>query len=93
MSDDYTPTTDHVREVFSSRPGCSYPKQQVMFNRWLAAHDAEIRTAALEEAAGIAENRRPEIGANVLETPYRSGLYYGGTRTAEAIRAAKDGAQ
>ena len=27
----------------------------VLFDRWLAAHDAEIRTAALEEAAVIAE--------------------------------------
>lgn len=44
---DYTPTTDRVREVYtfagsSAGPGAS----AAQFDRWLAAHDAEVRAEA-----------------------------------------------
>ena len=90
---DYTLTTEVVREVYAWRDGYPYegaidPQLEARFNRWLAVHDAATRTAALEEAAVIAERRRPEIGPHILDTPYRRGLHDGGTRTAESIRAA-----
>ena len=53
MSDEWTPTTEDIRTSWYDDwfPSLSY----AAFDRWLAAHDAEIRTATLEEAAGIAE--------------------------------------
>lgn len=51
--DDYTPTTEEVRESFASgvnfesrTPFLSGRKQ---FNRWLAARDAHIRATAINE--------------------------------------------
>lgn len=58
---DYMPVTSQVRETFAHDDRAEYEDpityptfvkdQRHAFNRWLAAHDAEIRTAALEEAA------------------------------------------
>ena len=55
MSDDYTPDTDEVRESFYVH---AYSRDMehlraAAFDRWLTAHDADIRTAALEEAATL----------------------------------------
>ena len=46
---DYTPTTAHVREVFSNRPGCDYVKQRLEFNRWLWAHNATLVTEFMQQ--------------------------------------------
>lgn len=40
----YTPTTDNIRTLFSARTGDADP-----FDRWLAAHDAEVRAEASRE--------------------------------------------
>ena len=61
MSDDM-PTTAYVRQVFSNKPGSYYAKQQAIFDRWLLDHDAATRTAALEEAAVIAEQHSARSG-------------------------------
>ena len=47
----YTPTTDEVRDAYGywSDSGPHAPPDE--FNRWLAAHDAEVRAQALNEAA------------------------------------------
>lgn len=55
MSEDYTPTTEVVREVFAWRDGYPYegavdPQLEARFNRWLEEHDAEISTAAQHAA-------------------------------------------
>ena len=58
MSDERTRTTKEVRDGYAY-DGYSEdidPYYELRFDRWLTAHDAEIRTAALEEAAGIADS-------------------------------------
>ena len=53
MSDEYTPTTEEVRERFYIRtfkPDMGSLRAEA-FDRWLAERDAATRTAALEEAA------------------------------------------
>ena len=50
MSDDYTPTTDVVRDAVTfprRRLGEPRDMTEAEFSRWLAAHDAEIRAEAL----------------------------------------------
>ena len=45
MSADYTPTTDDVRDYYGNG---QVPEE---FDRWLAAHDAEVASKALRDAA------------------------------------------
>ena len=50
MSDDYTPTTDVVRDAVTfprRRLGEPRDMTEAAFDRWLAAHDAEIREQTL----------------------------------------------
>ena len=58
MSDERTRTTKEVRDgyAYDSYSGDVDPYYELRFDRWLAAHDTEIRAAALEEAAGIADH-------------------------------------
>lgn len=43
MSDDYTPTTDEVREAYATRMAPVWDDtRRRAFDDWLAAHDAEI---------------------------------------------------
>ena len=80
MSDERTRTTKEVRDgyAYDGYSGDVDPYYELRFDRWLAAHDAEIRDAALEEAATI---------ANRLNTKFN------GWGIARVIREAKDGAQ
>ena len=53
---DYTPTTDEVRDAYvdtgwAADGSLSDPRDPDEFDRWLAAHDAEVRAQALREAA------------------------------------------
>ena len=56
---DYTPTTGHVQDaychvqqgVMGERGDAAHEKFHAEFDRWLAAHDAEVAAKALEEAA------------------------------------------
>ena len=98
MSDE-TPTTDEVLRETLEALEMPLPNGYQFLRLGKSGADillplfAATRTAALEEAAGIAERRRPEIGPHILDTPYRRGLHDGGTRTAESIRAEKDSTQ
>ena len=87
MSDERTRTTKEVRDgyAYDSYSGDVDPYYELRFDRWLAAHDAEMRNAALEEAAGIARD--------FLRSDMVHGGPYWALRVAETIRAAKDGAQ
>ena len=59
MTDDYTPTTEEVRGTYVAysfrdcfeKPGPTQPKGEwgAEFDRWLAAHDAEVRAFVLAE--------------------------------------------
>ena len=50
------PTTDDVRYAYIESAAEWYEQEAAeAFDRWLAAHDAEIRAAALEEAATLLE--------------------------------------
>jgi hypothetical protein len=83
---EYTPTTEQVREAYSHDAEAEYrdpitnhaAQNRRAFNRWLSVHDAEVRAAALEEAATVAEsNPGIEEGYGVAHA----------TRIAAAIRA------
>ncbi|WP_288870834.1 hypothetical protein [uncultured Microbacterium sp.] len=55
----YTPTTEQVRtEWIESGTNAPGPRLHaaVAFDRWLAAHDAEVRARAFTSAAGIARS-------------------------------------
>ena len=52
MADEYTPTTDVVRDAVTfprRRLGEPRDMTEAAFDRWLAAHDAEIRETATRE--------------------------------------------
>ncbi len=54
MADDYTPTTKEVRWDFNESDTArdrfgGWGSAGAAFDRWLAAHDAEVRAAALAE--------------------------------------------
>ena len=86
MNDVYT--TEEIRDLFAAgvleQGGVMQEGPEAEFNRWLHAHDTEIRTAALEEAAGIAD-------ARVAEWFYVTGMASVARRIANMIRAAKVG--
>lgn len=49
---EYTPTTGNVRSVFAyAGAGQSERRRREAFDRWLAAHDAEVAARTLREAA------------------------------------------
>lgn len=50
----YKPTTEEVRSMYGG------PRYEPEFDRWLAAHDAEVRAQALREAADEAERHADE---------------------------------
>lgn len=56
MSDDYTPTTEEVREAFwAGASGADMDfddRYYPMFDRWLAKHDASIASQAWEVGYG-----------------------------------------
>ena len=87
MSDEFTLTTGQIKELCllgaidaAGGEHNLYMFETVsMINRWLTAHDAATRTAALEEAAVIAESE-------VLRQTYSVKK-----EIAAAIRAAKEG--
>jgi len=63
---EYTPTTNDMREFYQGQlvkvdddvyEFADEEKSNAEFDRWLAAHNAKVRNAALEEAAVIADDR------------------------------------
>ena len=86
MSDEYTPATSDVRDQFAAYEDprkkllYDYPTEAEAFDRWLAAHDAATRTAALEEAArdllrGIGIQSTNGIGWAPTDSLYGAGRY------------------
>lgn len=53
-ADPYMPTDADVKFNYASAPAATSPREVAAdeFDRWLAAHDREVRDAALTEAAG-----------------------------------------
>ena len=96
MSNEYTPSTMSIRDVWSfaratTGDGIDHEQARAEFDRWLTGLDAEIRTATLEEAAVIAERSR--VVRSILDTEYWGGYNNATRMVADAIRAAKDGEQ
>ncbi|MDN5973440.1 hypothetical protein [Bifidobacterium crudilactis] len=48
MTQEFIPSTVTVREMFAHGDSASYEDSVAAFDRWLAAHDAQIRAEALE---------------------------------------------
>ena len=70
MTAKYTPTTAAIRKVYSAAPiiternrlgDSDVARNALAFERWLAAHDADIRRDQAETDAAIAQ-RRIDIG-------------------------------
>lgn len=61
MSDEYTPTTEVVRDEWVHLEGFiipdGVPKREAAFDRWLAAHDREVAAKALTDVADDLESR------------------------------------
>ncbi len=59
MSDEYTPTTEVVRDEWGHLEGFiipdGVPKREAAFDRWLAAHDREVAAKALRGWADFQE--------------------------------------
>ena len=47
----YVPTTEEVRSMYGG------PRYEPEFDRWLAAHDAEVRAQALREAGDVLDRQ------------------------------------
>ena len=61
---EYTPTTDEVRENYVDATAHGYKdvsEAQDMFNRWLAAHDREIKAEAWDEGFNTSEQILKEL--------------------------------
>ena len=56
MSVEHTPTTAQIRDQFAAyedptmRDGSTYEANVELFDRWLAAHDAEVAAEACKDA-------------------------------------------
>lgn len=70
MADEYTPTTDEVRSMFTvgiSDPTNPKPvparRALHEFDRWLAAHDREVKAKALRDASEwLDDTQTPDKG-------------------------------
>lgn len=101
MTNEYTPTTEEVRDGFATEQLAAWRDGRLLaeFDRWLAAHDAGVRATALEEAAQIAEAYQREA-AKSAEKDKDAGAYrlsdlafgrsVGAERVAAAIRAVQE---
>lgn len=72
---DYTPTTDEVRAMYvTGTPPhrVTVPQGNAEFDAWLAQHDAEVRTAALNAAAeAVPPSTMPLGGELAISEPVR----------------------
>lgn len=60
---DYTPTTDEIRTGYAAIGDAIIPEHEEEFDRWLAAHDAEVLEAAVHRVEGLIEDamRQPHF--------------------------------
>ncbi|MGX1932060.1 hypothetical protein [Microbacterium resistens] len=79
---DYTPTTEEVRADYADRGGSlrSPIQRWAEFDRWLNAHDAEVRAAALAEQG----TEEWEYGYELIESDTRDVLTRSGAYDNEA---------
>lgn len=90
MSENYTPTTEDVRMMYIAYADLKDPALTAEFARWIIAHDAEVRNAALEEAAVIVDNLIVASQKRLDGSDYpdsRHGEYLDGVLTGEEIAA------
>jgi len=85
MSEDRVPTTGEVREGYALRaPSPWHGERRAEFDRWLAAHDAEVtedlRVAAvdLRRADSLAEALRGEVARLTRATAFNGARCCGG---------------
>ena len=78
MADEYVPTTEQARETYAAL--CKTEAAADEFDRWIAAHDREVREKAWDEGfeAGWAECDDPGAFVNDVwdaktPNPYREG--------------------
>ena len=74
MADEYTPTTEQVREAASLNGGIAVEPNA--FNRWLAAHDRETAARAWDEGFRNAEEQHDGyagVSGWTNNNPYREG--------------------
>lgn len=73
MTDEYTPTTDKVRHAYVNWFGSSAERVRLLmgsaFDRWLAAHDADIRAErdSLARLHEVATERTVQLAAVIEE--------------------------
>ena len=92
----YTPPTAEVRSAFVRDPWTRRWSRssddasveettrlaQEAFDRWLTAHDADLRKQIAQEILGS----RPEYGRHINETQYRNGKFAGMSEAARIAR-------
>ena len=61
MSDEYTPSTEDVRIAYICGGSYRHPGRGEYFDRWLAAHDAEIREQIARDIEAKADDPDPTL--------------------------------
>ena len=85
--DEYTPTTEHIREYveIGGEPRPWLPptpdedaKRAAAFDRWLAAHDAQVAEKAWDGGAKAGFGASPILtrGQLLATNPYRNGSHH-----------------
>lgn len=70
---EYIPTTEEVRNRYLSEV---FPEDEAEFDRWLAAHDAEVAAKAYERAI-LDVGLNPDLANQLLDTnPYRKAVQH-----------------
>ena len=68
MTQEYTPTDEVIKDAACfpkpTRLGEPYPIDPSDYDRWLAAHDAQIRAEASSEALELVTSRELNVGVN-----------------------------
>ena len=83
---DYTLTTDDVRNNHRAGiPSSQFSKSDGLFDRWLAAHDAEVAAKVLDEVAADVESSKPVQDGSELRQWMAAGI----DRALFRIRAAE----
>ena len=75
-SPEHTPTTEDIREAWATdEQGYRYDSEAARFDRWLAAHDAEVAARVWDEATDYDVARQVviacETGEDQPPNPYR----------------------
>ena len=77
MTQEFIPSTVTVREMFAHGDSASYEDSVAAFDRWLAAHDAQIRAEALDFANAEQIENGEELLNESLSEVVEEYLLYG----------------